>query len=100
MGGPYGGLTPGPATRNTHSTPNPASYEAELLLGRFNLALTHRRTNAEYRLHFLFHFGEQYRIVLEVHLCILTTLSDALRAVAVPRSGLVDDPGFSSDVEH
>src|SRR5688572_10206138 len=74
--------------------------EVELLLGCFNLGLSNNRTNAEYRLHFLFHFGEQYRIVLEVHLCILTTLPDALRAVTVPRSRLVDDTGFGGDIEH
>jgi DNA-directed RNA polymerase subunit beta len=62
-------------------------------LGGFDLGLSNRRTNAKHRLHLLFHLGKQDRIVLEVHLCILAPLPDALRPVTVPRAGFVDDAG-------
>src|SRR5688572_18050696 len=57
------------------------------------------RADAENALHLLLDFGHQRRIVLEIHLRILTALTDTLRPVAIPRARLVDDVGLGRDIE-
>src|SRR5215207_1079744 len=73
----------------------------ELRVGR--LALRRHlvlRADAEDALHLLLDLRHQRRVVLEEHLRVLTPLADALRAVAVPGAGLVDDSVLRRDVEH
>src|SRR5438132_9540002 len=59
-----------------------------------------RRPDAEDGLHLLLDLGEQRRIVFEIHLRVLATLTNSLRAVAVPRARLVDDARLGRDVEY
>src|SRR5678816_3630134 len=57
-------------------------------------------THAEDTLHLLLDFGHQHRIVLQIHLRVFSALSNPLRAVAIHRTSLVDDPRLGSDIEH
>src|SRR5215216_3511653 len=93
-----------PGTDSSKERPSGSSHRSELLLRSVvyrDLRLDrHLWLHAEESLHLFFDFGHEYRIVLEVHLGVFTSLSDALRTIAVPGAGLVDDVGFSSNVEH
>ena len=64
---------------------------AELGGRALDLDVTDGRLDAEDGLHLLLDFGEERRVVLQVHLRVLAALTDSLRAVAVPRAGFVDD---------
>src|SRR6266498_4412287 len=58
-----------------------------------------RRPDPQHCLDLFLNLGEQCRIVLQVHLRVLTALSYSLRPVAIPRTGLVDDARFGSNVQ-
>src|SRR5215216_2527854 len=93
-----------PGTDSSKERPSGSKYRSEVLLRSLvyrNLRLDRNvGLHAEDALHFLFDFGHQHRVVLEIHLGVLAALTDALRTVAIPRARLVDDVRLGGNVEH
>src|SRR4029078_2734695 len=77
-----------------------AAFLYPLFLRRLGLSFTVYGANSQHSLNLLLDFRQKRRVVLEVHLGILTALTDPLRTIAVPRSRLVDDTRFRRNVQH
>src|SRR5678815_1879361 len=77
-----------------------AAFLYLLFLRRVCLRLSIHSANSQNSLNLLLHFCQERRVVLEVHLGILAALTNPLRAIAVPRSRLVDDTRFRRNVQH
>src|SRR4029078_12009910 len=77
-----------------------AAFLYPLFLRRLGLSFTVYGANSQHSLNLLLDIRQKRRVVLEVHLSILTALTDPLRTIAVPRSRLVDDTRFRRNVQH
>ena len=75
------------------------AQRTELLLSLLRRAGSLRGLHPEQHLDLLLDLRHERRIILEEHFGVLSTLSDTLRTVAIPRTGLVDNARLGANVD-